>query len=297
LTVSSPTRSRSARAEGSGFAQRGRPSARSAADADIGTKRHLPFLPRLTLSTTWSRSTVLVVAPKRFAQEWPGDCDRAQRVDVVLRLDRRRHSREWRRTSLTSSSGAPLRSMSVARLWRRRCEPTYFCGGFRPVLRNASSSTAFTICPFLNGLWWGVLADTNRARETPARPFLIIHDRFAHLCGKRHAIMQLALAADEDLAGQSISSSWMAMTSGARSPSRSMSTSAAQPVAYRTLDSRRQTESLSVNNTPPRRSRQGYRTSFAPPSNVKCEERQNRIMPIFRAACARPTKVSLTNSA
>src|SRR5487761_1819364 len=55
----------------------------------------------------------------------------------------------WRSTSPTSSSDAPLRSMSVARLWRSRCEPTYFCGGFKPVLRNASSSMVFMIWAFL----------------------------------------------------------------------------------------------------------------------------------------------------
>jgi hypothetical protein len=28
----------------------------------------------------------------------------------------------------------------------------------------------------------------------------VLEDRFAHICGKRHAIMQLALAADQDFA-------------------------------------------------------------------------------------------------
>src|ERR1700730_388432 len=76
----------------------------------------------------------------------------------------------WRSTSPTSSSDAPLRSMSVARLWRSRCEPTYFCGGFRPVFLNASSSTVFMIWAFLNGRWCGVLAETNNAREWPDEP-------------------------------------------------------------------------------------------------------------------------------
>jgi hypothetical protein len=60
------------------------------------------------------------------------------------------------------------------RLWRIRCEPTNFCGGFRPVFLNASSSTVFTIWASLKGGGCGVFAERNSAREeSPVRPLLM----------------------------------------------------------------------------------------------------------------------------
>lgn len=106
----------------------------------------------------------------------------------------------WRSTSPISSSDAPLRSMSVARLWRSRCEPTYFCGCFRPVLSKAASSTVFTVWASLNGGWCGVFAERNSARVALTSVSDVLDDCFAPIRGKRHAIVQLALAADEALA-------------------------------------------------------------------------------------------------
>ena len=107
----------------------------------------------------------------------------------------------WRRTSPTSSSDAPLRSMSVARLWRSRCEPTYFCGGFRPVFLNASLQHGVYDLGILEGRMVRRLRrDEQRARVAGSSISDVVDDRFAHVRGKRHAVVQFALTPDEDFA-------------------------------------------------------------------------------------------------
>src|SRR3546814_3287090 len=44
----------------------------------------------------------------------------------------------WRNMSPISASDAPLRTVFVARLWRRICDPTYGPGGVTPVAATAS---------------------------------------------------------------------------------------------------------------------------------------------------------------
>src|ERR1700719_1940470 len=54
--------------------------------------------------------------------------------------------------------------MSVARLCRSRCEPTYFCGGLRPVRSNASLSAELRICESAKGRY-GTLLENNDVRD------------------------------------------------------------------------------------------------------------------------------------
>ena len=45
------------------------------------------------------------------------------------------------------------------------------------------------------------LRDQQRARDAGAPVSEVVHDRFAYVFGKRHAVVQLAFATDEDFPG------------------------------------------------------------------------------------------------
>src|SRR6476469_6516203 len=98
-----------------------------------------------------------------------------------------------RNTSPISSSEAPLRSMSVARLWRSRCEPMYFCGGRRGLLECRAQHR-------IQDLRIGErpirhpMRDEQGARRSTTTILDVIDDGLAGLFGQRHAVVPLALA-------------------------------------------------------------------------------------------------------
>ena len=93
-----------------------------------------------------------------------------------------------------------MRSMSVARLCRSRWEPTYFCGGLSPVRSNASLQHRVEDLRIDKGPIRHLVGDEQRAgRPTPAIPD-VVDDGVADVVRQRHAVVPLALAADQDCA-------------------------------------------------------------------------------------------------
>ena len=121
----------------------------------------------------------------------------------------------WRNTWPISASDAPALSISVAAVCRNRCAPTRGS----PARVHASR----TIHPIVCGP-----APKRRGHPQEQRPALapraaakIGHQRFTNVDRQRQHVLPGALAANQQLAArQSTSSSWIAATSPARSPSR-----------------------------------------------------------------------------
>src|SRR3546814_6707279 len=76
---------------------------------------------------------------------------------------------ECRRVLFRSTArDAPLRTMFVARLWRRTCDPTYGPGGVTPVAAKASLNMVLMTCPSLKGPF-GARNETKSVRDADMR--------------------------------------------------------------------------------------------------------------------------------
>src|SRR3546814_5542729 len=95
-----------------------------------------------------------------------------------------------------SASDAPLRTMFVARLWRRTCDPTYGPGGVTPVAAKASFHMVLMTCPSLKGPF-GARNETKSVRDADMRsrpdehtPELqsLMRTSYAAFCLNKHMI-------------------------------------------------------------------------------------------------------------